>query len=77
MLGTKVKFSTVFHLKTDAQTKVVNRSLEKLLGTLVDEHIGNWDFKLFTAEFAYNTFVNKIANNAHMRLFTVLDLSNL
>ena len=54
----KLKFSTIFHLKVDGQTEVVNRSLENLLRTLVDEHIENWDLKLATAKFAYGTSVN-------------------
>jgi len=59
MLGTKLKFSTTFHPQTDGQTEVVNRSLGNLLRTLVGEHTGSWDLKLTTAEFAYNTAVNR------------------
>ena len=38
--------------------EVVNRSLGNLFRILVG-HIGTWDLKLVTAEFAYNTPVNK------------------
>ena len=59
MLGTKLKFSTAFYSQTDGQTEVVNRSLGNLLRTLVGEYRGSWDLKLATAEFAYNTTVNR------------------
>jgi len=59
MLGTKLKFSTAFHPQTDGQNEVVNRSLGNLLRTLVGEHTGSWDLKLATAEFAYNTTMNR------------------
>jgi len=58
MLGTKLKFSTDFHLYADGQIKIVNRSLENLLRTLVGEHTESWDLKPATAEFAYNTVMN-------------------
>ena len=59
MFDAKFKFFIAFYLQTDGQTEVVNRSLENVLHTFVGEHTGNWDFKLTTAEFAYNTIVNK------------------
>jgi len=59
MSGAKLKFSTIFHTQIDGQTEVVNRSLENLLRILVSEHTGSWDLKLVTAEFAYNTAVNR------------------
>ena len=36
--------------------------LQLLLRTPVGEHVENWDFKLSTAEFAYDTSVNKTIN---------------
>ena len=59
MLGTKQKFSTTFYSQTDGQTEFFNMRLGNLLHALVGEHTGSWDFKLATAEFAYNTIVNK------------------
>jgi len=59
MLNTKLKFSIIFHLQTDGQTEVGNRSLGNLLRTLVDEHIRTRNLKLVIAEFAYNTAMNK------------------
>jgi len=37
----------------------VNRSLGKLLRTLVSEHLRDWDLKSSTAEFAYNNSINR------------------
>ena len=59
MLGTKLKFSTAFHPQTGGQIEVANRSLEILLCMLFGEHTGSQDLKLATAEFAYNTVVNR------------------
>ena len=58
-MGTKLQFSTTFHLQTDRQTEVVNRSLGNLLRYLVGENLRAWDLVLTTAEFAYNSFVNR------------------
>ena len=59
MLSMKLKFFTAFRSQTDGQTEVINRSLENLLRKLVGEQTRSWDFKLGTAEFAYNTAVNR------------------
>ena len=59
MLSMKLKFFTAFRFQTDGQTEVINRSLENLLRKLVGEQTRSWDFKLTTAEFAYNTAVNR------------------
>ena len=46
------------------QTEAVNRSLGNLLRTLVGEHTRSWDLKLATAEFAYNTAVNRTTSKS-------------
>jgi hypothetical protein len=59
MVGTKLKFSTAYHPQTDGQTEVVNRSLGNLLRCLVNDHNRNWDLILPTAQFAYNSSINR------------------
>jgi len=68
-MGTKLQFSTVFHPQTDGQTKVVNMSLGNLLLYLVGENLRTWDFVLPTAEFAYNSSINRTIG---MSLFEVV-----
>jgi hypothetical protein len=58
-LGTNLAFSYAYHLQTDGQTEVVNRSIGDLLRSLVTEHHGSWDNILPRAEFAYNDSVNR------------------
>ena len=50
---TKLHFSTAYHLQTDGQTEVVNRSIGQLLRCLVCDNITTWDQVLPMAEFAY------------------------
>jgi imidazoleglycerol phosphate dehydratase HisB len=42
-LGMNLSFSSAYRPQTDGQTEVVNRSLEKLLRSLVTEHHNQWD----------------------------------
>ena len=58
-MGTKLEFSIAFHPQTDRQTEVVNRSLGNLLRCLVGENLRTWDLVLPTAEFAYNSSINR------------------
>jgi hypothetical protein len=53
-LGTNLSFNSSYHPPTDGHTKVVNRSLENLLRSLVIEHHNQWDHILPQAEFVYN-----------------------
>jgi hypothetical protein len=59
MANTKLDFSSAYHLQTDGQTEVVNRSLGALLRSLVGEYLKTWDHKLFQTEFAYNRSTNR------------------
>ena len=58
-MGIKLKFSSTFHLQTDDQTEVVNRSLCNLLRCLVGNKPSNWEMVLAQAEFAYENYVNR------------------
>ena len=54
LMGMTLQFSTAFHLQTDGQTEVTNRSLGNLLRCLIQEHSTIWDELLPRTEFAYN-----------------------
>jgi hypothetical protein len=58
-LGTYSSFILVYHPQTNGNTEVVNRSLGKLLRSLVTEHHNQWDQILPQAEFAYNDSPNR------------------
>jgi hypothetical protein len=58
-LGTDLSFSSIYYPQMDGQTEVVNRSLGKLLRSLVIEHHNQWDQILPQAEFAYNDSPNR------------------
>ncbi|KAG8483076.1 hypothetical protein CXB51_021971 [Gossypium anomalum] len=53
-LGTKLSFSTTFHLQTDDQSKKVIQILENMLRCCVLEFQGSWKRYLPLVEFAYN-----------------------
>ncbi|KAA3479795.1 DNA/RNA polymerases superfamily protein [Gossypium australe] len=53
-LGTRLNFSTVFHLQTDSQFERVIQILEGMLRCCVLEFVGNWEKYLSLVEFAYN-----------------------
>ena len=80
-MGTHLRFSTTFHLQTDGQTEVVNRSLGNLLRCLVGDHPKSWDAILPLAEFAYNSSLNRTINTSPfemvygLRLSSVVDLA--
>ena len=59
LLGTSLDMSSAYHLQTDGQTEVTNRSLGNLLRCLVGDNIKSWDSKLGQAEFAHNHAFNR------------------
>ena len=53
-LGTKLNFSTAFHLQTDEQSERVIQVLEDILRCCILEFEGSWEKYLPLVEFAYN-----------------------
>ena len=53
-LGTKLHFSTVFHLQTNGQSERNIQTLEEMLRACVIEFQGTWDKYIALMEFAYN-----------------------
>jgi hypothetical protein len=49
--------STAYHPQTDGQTERMNRTLEEMLRSYVDDKGSDWDQHLAMAELAYNTAV--------------------
>ncbi|KAL4011264.1 hypothetical protein IC575_028316 [Cucumis melo] len=69
-LGTRLDFSTAFHLQTDGQTERLNQVLEDMLRACVLEFSGSWDSHLHLMEFAYN---NSYQATIGMAPFEALD----
>ena len=59
MVNTQLNFNSAYHLQTNGQTEVVNRSLGDLLRCLIGDHVKLWDPKLCEAEFFHNHAVSK------------------
>ena len=59
MLGTKLKYSMGYHLQTDGQSEVVNRSLRNLLQFVVEDNLTTWDLVILHSKFAYNVSANR------------------
>nr|GFC90724.1 putative nucleotidyltransferase, ribonuclease H [Tanacetum cinerariifolium] len=52
--GTRLKFSTAFHPRTDGQSERTIQTLEDMLRSCALEWTGNWDDYICLVEFAYN-----------------------
>jgi hypothetical protein len=59
MLGTTLNMSTAYHPQTDGQTERMNRTLQEMLRSYVDDKGSDWDQHLAMAELAYNTAVQE------------------
>ena len=55
MMGTGLSMSTSYHPQTDGQTERVNRVLEEMLRSYVNDHMTDWDECLVAAEVAVNS----------------------
>ena len=58
-MGTNLSFILAYHLETNGQIEVMNRSLGNILRSLVSEHKKQWDQALPQAKFTYNDSRNK------------------
>ena len=54
VLGTQLRFSTVFHPQTDGQFEMTIQTLEDMLRAYVLDFEGSWDQHLSLIKFAYN-----------------------
>ncbi|XLU70725.1 hypothetical protein S245_029778 [Arachis hypogaea] len=54
--GTRLLYSIAYHLQTNGQTEVVNRTLEQYLRVFTDAHQAKWSLYLMWAEYCSNTF---------------------
>ena len=61
-LGTRLKMSTADHPQTDGQTEVVNRTINWVLRTTLNND--DWESRLADLEFAYNSSVNRTTGNS-------------
>jgi len=59
-VGSKLKYSTSYHLQTDGQTEVTSQTLGTLLRALIKLQSKAWDLLLLHAEFAYNKAPSKV-----------------
>ncbi|KAA3483126.1 DNA/RNA polymerases superfamily protein [Gossypium australe] len=69
-LGTKLNFSTEYHLRTDGQPELVIQILEDMLRCCILEFEGSWERYLSLVEFAYN---NSYQSSIKMAPFEVLN----
>ncbi|GKB03805.1 transposon Tf2-1 polyprotein, partial [Tanacetum coccineum] len=66
--GSKLKFSSAYHLGTDGHTEVVNWSLETYLHCFAAEQPKNWSFWLPWAEFWHNTSFHVSTNTTPFKV---------
>ena len=58
LMDTKLKKSTTFHLQTDGQIEVVNRTIVHLLRGYCSKHPKLWDEQLHYIQHAYNRAIH-------------------
>jgi hypothetical protein len=60
LLGTKLRFSTVFHPQTDVLAEKANGTVQTFLRAYAVDNLQEWDRHLALAEFTYNATKHKI-----------------
>jgi len=73
MLGTHLNMSTSYHPQTDGQTERMNRTMEEMLRSYVNDKGTDWDQHLATAELAYNTAIQESTGFTPFRLSYGMD----
>lgn len=73
MLSTDLNMSTAYHPESDGQTERMNRTLEEMLRSYVNDKGSDWDRHLVTAELAYNTAVQDSTGYSPFRLSYGID----
>lgn len=73
MLSTELNMSTAYHPESDGQTERMNRTLEEMLRSYVNEKGTDWDRHLATAELAYNTTAQDSTGYSPFRLSYGID----
>lgn len=63
--GTKLWMSTSYHLETDDQTKVLNRTLKQYLCSFIHDKPSQWFNYLTLAEWSYNTIIHSATGISH------------
>ena len=61
-LGIQLLFSFTWHLQTDGETEVVNKSLSTLLRVFIKDNKNSWDEHLPHVKFAYNRVLHRTTN---------------
>ena len=72
-MGTKLKYSTTCHPKTDGQIEVTNRTLGTLLRALIKRHAKAWDLLLPHVEFDYSRALSKATDLSPFKVVYVID----
>ena len=73
LMNTKLSMSTAYHPQSDGQTERMNRTMEEMLRSYVNERGDDWDIHLPSCEFAYNTSVQASTGFSPFRLSYGID----
>ena len=68
-LGTRLNFSTTFHLRRDGQSERLIQVLEDMLWGCVIEFTGSWDRYIPLIEFVYNSYQSSIDMTPYEALY--------